>query len=248
MAFKIDGIVERLCIGVPKTNCALMRNWAHKDMHVDYAAFKKRSPWLRLIPDELSTKLLEASYTFSVDEASLVYDMDQHLSGLYGLVSGVVAIRTDNPQTEAVCAHLMGPGAWMGEISIMIRSKSVIGVEARTPCKLVIVPKGALHAIGKNTPELWRSIAILAALNAQKALRVARDSMIKDPRERLLAVLERLATEIGFDTPIPLTQAQLAELCHLSLRATSKLLNQMAGEGHVVCGYRSINVLKPVKR
>lgn len=185
---------------------------------------------------------------FSVREKALVYDLDEELSGLHGLVSGVVAIRTDNPQTETLCAHLMGAGSWLGEISVMTRGKSLIGVEARTPCTLLVVPTGVLHKLGNAHPDLWRALAILAALNAKKALRVARDAMIKDSRDRLLAVLNRLAGEIGFETQIPLTQEQLAEICHLSLRATSKLLNQLAVEGQVVCGYRSVKVLKPVKQ
>lgn len=220
-----------------------MHNWAKKDMNFDHAVFKQSSEWLRYVPDDLSSKLLQRSHLFSVDENSVVYDLDEELSGLYALVKGIVAIRTDTPQTEMICAHLMGPGAWFGEISAMTRGASAIGVEARTPCTLLVVPTGALRKLGTTHSDLWRCLAILAALNAKTALRVAREAMIKDPRERLLAVLDRLASELGFDAHMPLTQEQLSEICHLSLRSCSTLLGQLAREGRVACGYRSVMLL-----
>jgi CRP-like cAMP-binding protein len=217
-------------------------------MKSDLADFMQNSEWFNFVPAGLTTLLLERAHIFSVEENALVYDLHEELRGLYAVVEGVVAIRTDTPQTEAIYAYLMGPGSWVGEISVMTRTPSAIGVVAKTPCKVLVVPTAKLNELGKTHPELWRSLAILAAINARKALRVARNAMIKHPRERLQAVLDQLGNEIGFDKHIPLTQEQLAEICHLSLRATSKLLNQLADEGHVVCGYRPIKVLNPVKQ
>lgn len=220
-----------------------MRFSTKKYMASNHDTFRKQSEWLRFVPNDLSDELLARANMFSVAENALVYDIGEELTGLHALISGVIAIRTDNTQAEVSCAHLMGPGAWLGEISVMTQGKSAIGVEAKTPCTLMVVPTGTLHALGNTRPDLWRALAVLAALNAKKALHVARDAMIRNPRERLIAVLDRFANEVGFDTQIPLTQEQLAEICNLSLRATSKILNQLVREEHVICGYRSIKVL-----
>lgn len=217
-------------------------------MKTDLAEFRQTSEWLNFVPDNLTTLLLERAHVFSVEENALVYDLHEDLRGIYAVVEGVVAIRTDTPQREAIDAYLMGPGSWVGEISVMTQTPSAIGVIARTPCRVLVIPTAKLNDLGKTHPDLWRAFAILAAINARKALRVARNAIIKDPRERMSAVLDQLGSEIGYKKSIPLTQDQLAEICHLSLRATSKLLNQLAGEGHVVCGYRSVNLLKPVKQ
>ncbi|MEE4189499.1 MAG: Crp/Fnr family transcriptional regulator [Roseobacter sp.] len=203
----------------------------------------KSSEWLRLIPGDLAEKLLDRAKVFSVSEGSLIYDLDDDPIGLYCVVSGVVAVKTDNPETEAICAHLMGAGSWLGEIAALTHQKSAIGVEARTRCVMIVVPKAALEDLGRIAPDLWRAMAVLAALNARKAMLVARDAMIRDARERLEAVLDRLAGEIGLDTAIPLTQDQLAGMCNLSLRATSKLLRELSEERRVACGYRAIQVL-----
>lgn len=66
--------------------------------------------------------------------------------------------------------------------------------------------------------------------------------MIRSPRDRMLAVLERLRDGIGPDRPIPLSQEQLADMCTLSRGATSKLPGQLAREGLVECGYRQIRL------
>ena len=64
--------------------------------------------------------------------------------------------------------------------------------------------------------------------------------MIARPEQRVIAVLRRLGQSLGHDTPIPLSQEQLADMCVLSRGAISRILSRLEAAGKVRRGYREL--------
>lgn len=210
----------------------------------DAGAIAARAEWLKALPQTVVTELIERSATLTTPEGTLIYDLEDETGGIFALLDGIVGIRTDNQEMETVFGHLMGPGSWFGEMSFLSGGPRAVGAVALTRCQILYVKPQSLADLAAAEPMLWRALALLTATNSRIAYRVARDVMIKTPRERLLAVLERLQDGIGADQPIPLSQEQLADMCALSRGATSKFLRQLVSERLVDCGYRQIRLIK----
>ena len=204
------------------------------------------SAWLSQIPSGIAETLLARATEVSFKRGSLIYEFDDPPGGIYGVQSGIVAIRTDDGDTGVVYGQLFGAGAWFGESAALLEMRRQVGVTVLSEtARLYSVSRASLEQIAAQDAAFWRALAGLSALNNGVAIQVARDLMIRDPRERFLAVLNRLSKSIGPEQSLPLSQDELAVMCALSRGSISRLLSTLEEEGQIERSYRSIRLLAP---
>ncbi|NOD92474.1 cyclic nucleotide-binding domain-containing protein [Ruegeria sp. HKCCD4884] len=204
------------------------------------------SAWLSQIPNGIAETLLARATEVSFKRDALIYEFDDPPGGIYGVQSGIVAIRTDDGDTGVVYGQLFGVGAWFGESAALLGMRRQVGVTVLSEtARLYSVSRASLEQTAARDATLWRALAGLSALNNGVAIQVARDLMIRKPRERFLAVLKRLSKSIEPEQSLPLSQDELAVMCALSRGSISRLLSALEEEGQIERSYRSIRLLAP---
>lgn len=202
-----------------------------------------QSQWLQLIGPDVRQLVLEHVKTVSVKRGSQIYeflDFDQDMVGVY---SGAVGIQMEDRDTGIMLAHVFGPGAWFGEAAVLTGLPRQIGVVALSDCELVLLNAHTVEKLTIKTPTIWRAIGMLSAINTKTALATAGDLMVKDPEQRCLAVLNRLAQSTAQMDEIPVTQTQLSDMCQLSRSALSVFLKKFEQRGLLRVGYGKLEIL-----
>ncbi|MGR3805790.1 Crp/Fnr family transcriptional regulator [Marinibacterium profundimaris] len=190
------------------------------------------------LPDGLSRQIMSSTRIVHAARGVRVYDHGEPPGGIYRVVSGVVAVMSWD-ETPLI-GHLLGPGSWFGETSALTRQPRSVTTMALTEARLAYLPLPVIEEIADMQPDLWRGLAALSAANSMIAVQTAHDLMLTRPEDRVSAVLRRLGDSLGRDTPIPLSQEQLADMCVLSRGAVSRILSRLESAGKVRRGYREI--------
>ncbi|KAI5467524.1 hypothetical protein BGZ63DRAFT_345269 [Mariannaea sp. PMI_226] len=105
---------------------------------------------------------------------------------MYWLVRGVVAVTSRDG--EAVYAELK-PGAFFGEIGVLMQMPRTATIIARTKCLLLVLKKEDLHAVMPKFPEMEKAIREEAQerLNILKKRRQEGGKLLKSPKTDCLS-------------------------------------------------------------
>lgn len=209
------------------------------------------SGWLGHVPPVLAESILQAGTSRHKADGEPVYNQGDEGAGLYGIASGCVRMFFTMNEQDPLLGHVAGPGYWFGDVALALGSGRLIGATAGGATVLHFVPLAAIERLTVSDPLVWRSISGLLALNQALAIGAAEDLMIRDSKQRLVAVLLRLASlRNAFQgvppvLDIPVTQPELAEAACLSRTTATDILRDLSRQGWIATGYRSIKILEP---
>jgi CRP/FNR family cyclic AMP-dependent transcriptional regulator len=161
--------------------------------------------------------------------------------GIYGLVSGTVAVNTSPPAATPRLIHIGAPGFWTGEGSFLTRQPRRIEMQAITAATMMHLPLHSMDQMEARDPRVVRNFAQILMINVDILIRIVHDLQQPDTARRIAAVLNR-AGWIG-DRPIPLTQAELGAMANASRKQVNAVLQRFAKEGWISNTYRNIGVL-----
>ena len=203
------------------------------------------SVWQQFLPLEALQDMKNATQQRTLHPGQRLSEIGETSNYLFGVERGFVAIHTDDDHQLDVIGHIFGPGEWFGIAAILSDKPRFVGSSALTDVRVLQVPKIAFERLAQKHPILWKAIAVLSAMNAEVAVRVARDTLIKSPTDRCAATLNRLVGRQPLPCELPITQSQLADICSLSRGAVSKALAALEATGFIARGYSSITVNGP---
>ena len=215
----------------------------------DAKELMERTGWLSQTPQSFRLNVLGRCRLLKVDAGQRIYGIDDPPGGIYGLVSGSVAVSMALQEHGPYLAHLMGVGSWFGLAAAMHRHSRIVGMTATRPSILLLLPMAEFDALVSESPGAWRYFTSLALMNASLSMYAADDLLIRDASRRCIATLLRLAglrhasavTSASHDVDV--TQEELAYLSNLSRNATGMLLRNMQKRGHIELAYKSIRIL-----
>ncbi|MEM9550020.1 MAG: Crp/Fnr family transcriptional regulator [Pseudomonadota bacterium] len=190
-----------------------------------------------MLPEDVARAMWRASHVTFLKRQHIAYEIGDSHGGIFGIVSGAIALRTDDGRGSAVFGHFLGRGAWFGEAPVLTGTDRVIGAVAATDCTLRTVSNATLRSLAERDPRVWQALGALAAMNAGTAIMSARALMVRDPKLRCVSVLRRIKIEFGTDTDIPIRQDELADMCALSRGAVSAILRDLETAGCLIRGY-----------
>lgn len=200
--------------------------------------------WLAVTPPVFRDQVLSRCILRNAEKGQRLFGRGDPPGGLWGLVSGTVAIEVESGQ-ETFLGHFAGPGYWIGAGPTITGQDRSVGVVATRASRLLLLPSASFREIAAVDPEAWRWLAVLPMMQSLLAMGVAQDLMIRRPRDRLIAILLRLAACRGpfakaDPEVITSTQDEIAAMANLSRTATGKILRELEAIGCLSIGYRSI--------
>lgn len=167
-------------------------------------------------------------------------------TGLYGVLSGSVAVSFVVPEFGPSISHILQPGAWFGETTY-VRKPHLTGIRATRPTRAAFLAARDIEALVAEDPRRWPDFAQLALLNAQLAMGAAYDLMLRDSLHRCVATLLRLAglrhgppLAVGQPVELDITQADLAHMTNLSRNSVGAILRVLQERRCVDVDYRQL--------
>ena len=170
----------------------------------------------------------------------LIYLQNTKATCFYYLKSGRVKSFIQSEDGEERILHVYGPGSLFGEASFFDELPRVSSAVAMTPCELVPIDRELLSREFAAHPELAlammkylaRTVRLLSDQVDQMAFRPAR-----------WRVARFLTVNAGGNGRVSCPQEEIAATISVSRVTVSRILNQLAREGLISLGYRSVQIL-----
>jgi CRP-like cAMP-binding protein len=178
-----------------------------------------------------------------------LYGLGDAPGGLYGLEAGCLAFEAAESSDSPQKGFLIHPGAWIGEGPVAGLEARITGAWATRPSTVLRVELAAFQRAAAREPELWRHLVGLSLRNQRRLIGLAQDLMLRGSRQRLAALLARLAG-LREDHPpdhpvVDATQGEIGAIANLSRGVVSRLLIQMEEEGLLRSRRASVEILDP---
>jgi CRP-like cAMP-binding protein len=167
--------------------------------------------------------------------------------GLYAVLEGALAIGTVGADGKEALLALLGPTAWIGEISLFDRQPRPHDATAVGRVALLHVPEAPLLALLDATPAYWRDLALLMAQRLRLSFKNVEAMTLLPAAQRLADRLLMMAQGYGGlnaqQRTIRVSQDSLASMTSLSRQTTNQLLKQLESQRIIGLGFGEITIL-----
>jgi len=112
-----------------------------------------------ILPAGLAAALFADAHVVALDAGQALFLAGDPCTGCYELIEGLLKVTLDLPSGRQRILAILGPGALVGELSVIDgtpRSASVTTIRAS---RLRFVTRAAFDAFGRAHPEIFRTIA-----------------------------------------------------------------------------------------
>lgn len=197
--------------------------------------------WLPRVPEPFRAEVLRRGILEDFAPGEAVYHFGDPPGGIYGLVSGTVAVNTSPATATPQLIHVGTPGFWTGEGSFLTRQARRIEMRAITQTRMMHLPLSAMDQLEAQDPRAVRYFAQVLMVNVDLLIRIINDLQHPNTERRIAAVLRRAGGDST--APIPLSQTELGAMSNASRKQVNAALQRFAKEGWVSNNYRIITVL-----
>jgi len=204
----------------------------------------KASGWLSGESRDFQEALLSRCHLRGFAEKEALFHEGDPCAGVHALVSGVLRIEFATPDRDYRIASVKQPVFWSGSGASMRRGAYFVTATAASPVTTLFLPHHEFERLVEDAGHC-RAFARLSLEHYDEAQNVVGQLLIGDVEQRVAARLALLAEKSGGPQPpvIPVTQADLAEMCGLSRLTIQQVLNALEKRGFIKAGYRKITVL-----
>ncbi len=207
--------------------------------------------WLSRTPDAFQRAVLQRCLLRKFKLGASIYRKGDSPGGLFGLVSGALALDIAPSERGPNMAYFLRPGAWFGGAPAFTGQPRQVGFRATRSTELLYLPLHAINAIVAEDSSSWRYFALVGFANLEIAISVCDDLMIRDHSKRFVAMLLqlggcRLTTPPGANLiEIDVGQAELATMANVARTTAGAPLRRLARSGHIDMAYRRIRIVDP---
>lgn len=200
--------------------------------------------WLSGQPGRFQDDLLSRCHLRTFREKETLYHVGDPCAGIHCLVQGVVRIEFAAGDGDYKIASIAQPVYWFGEAASFRRSGYLVTIAAATPVMTLHLTQQDFERL-IETPAYCRAFALLCVEHFEDCLQALGQLLIGDVEQRVATRLAHLAA--GTSGIVPVTQADLAEMCGLSRPTVQQALSNLERRGLVKPGYRRIEILDAEK-
>jgi CRP-like cAMP-binding protein len=197
-----------------------------------------RSAWFARQPAGLRAALLAAGRVVRLAPGQWVYSEGDSDTGLVAVLDGALRLEASVGPDRTMLIELAQPPAVLGQSRRRGGGPRIVTARAGPASTVWLVGDGALARIGDGDPALWRAVSELLYGQLDASIHLAAQMIALPPRARIAARLAMLAR----GERVPVSQADLAELCGLSRKATHAHLAALEAAGTIARGYRGITI------
>lgn len=199
-------------------------------------------PWFSRQPENLRAALVSEAQEVHAGAGRWIYDAGESASGLYGTLSGSIAMHIGIESEEPALVSIIGPGHIFGYTGRFLGGRRVATAVAREPTTLLYLPERGLEAIAQKLPDLWVRLAELSSFHVVAGFRLA-VANTRPATQRLAIHLQLLSTQFSPSGQLPVTQDELSEMTGLSRKTVNRVLARFEKEGLLSTGYRNLQLL-----
>ena len=210
-----------------------------------------RRGWLSQTSPAFRKSVLDRSQFRSFKAGETVHSAGDPAGGIYGLVSGGLKVVFAPSERIPFFAHFFVPGSWTGEAAAITGEPRLVTLVTTRETYALYLPLPSVNELLRDDPDAIRSFAKLMQWQLATAIAATGDLMIRDPGQRLIAVLLRLCgcrlstPENPGEFDVDLTQDELALMANVGRTRASAMLVRLEAAGLVDLAYRRIRVLGP---
>lgn len=210
-----------------------------------------RGRWFRSLPRDLQQRILRGSRIRSFARGEVIALQGAPPSALSAVLEGEVKLVRQVRQGDESLLWIAEPGTWFGEFAVLTGERILVTVIAKTPTRLLLLPRTEFDRIITDEPLYFRHFAMLAIRRISNYLMAYIHANSLEPEARLrgqLFVLSQLKIdELGVRPPVelPYSQAELASLIGASRQTVNQVLQALVAKGLVEARFKHISVLAP---
>ena len=212
-----------------------------------YRTQLETTPWFRGLPAELRDYLVSHASLVTLERGEFLYRRGEPSCGLYAVLGGALAIGTVGVDGKEALLAVLGPTAWVGEISLFDGLPRPNNATAVTRTLLLHVPESALKDLLDATPRHWRDFALLMAQRLRVSFDNAEAMTLLPAAQRVTNRLLTIAGGYGglnaAQSRIRLSQDSLASMVSLSRQTTNQLLKNLESQRVVSLKSGEITIL-----
>jgi CRP-like cAMP-binding protein len=215
------------------------------------SAALNRGRWFQSLPQDLQQRILRGSRIRSFARGEVIALEGAPPSALSAVLEGEVKLVRQARHGDESLLWIAEPGTWFGEYAVLADERILVTAIAKTPTRLLVLPKAELDRIINDEPLYFRHFAMLAIGRISKYVMAYIHANSLEPEARLrgqLFVLSQLKIdELGARPPVelPYSQAELASLIGASRQTVNQVLQALVAKGLVEARFKHISVLAP---
>lgn len=212
-----------------------------------YRSQLESTPWFRDLAVELRDYLMSHATLRRLEKGHSLYRTGDPADGLYAVLEGALAIGATGLDGGEVLLAVLGPTAWIGEISLFDGLPRPNDATATSRTLLLHVPETALKRLLHDEPRYWRDFALLMAQRLRLSFRSTESLALLPAAQRVASRLLMIAE--GYDglnatqSKIRLSQDSLASMVSLSRQTTNQLLKDLQTRKIVSLKFGEIDIL-----
>jgi CRP/FNR family cyclic AMP-dependent transcriptional regulator len=199
-----------------------------------YRSQLETTPWFRSLPVELRDYLVSHATLITLEKGQFLYRRGDRSCGLYAVLGGALAIGTVGVDGKDALLAVLGPTAWVGEISLFDGLPRPNDVTAVSRTLLLHVPEPALQGLLDSTPRYWRDFALLMTQRLRVSFENAEAMTLLPAAQRVANRLLMIAGGYGglnaSQSRIRVSQDSLASMVSLSRQTTNQLLKNLESQ------------------
>ncbi|WP_313458804.1 Crp/Fnr family transcriptional regulator [Stenotrophomonas sp.] len=199
-----------------------------------------RHGWLSQLPVSFQQQLLPHMRLHTYTAGQFIYRRGDPLGGIYGLVSGVVAVDIAPPGEECRLVQYGTPGSWTGEGCFLTRQPRRLDLRACGEVSVIHVPLAAMDELARGDAAVQGYIAQMLMSNVYVLMRIVHDLQIPQVDRRIASTMTRL--QVAQSEALPITQTELGQLANASRRQVAAAFKRFIAQGWVEATYRSVRV------
>jgi CRP-like cAMP-binding protein len=202
------------------------------------------SGWLSEQPRMFQDDLLSRCHLRSYRERETIAHAGDAPSGVYCLVSGALRVEFPTIGGDYKMVTFRQPVFWFGQGSSLARRGCPVTTTAASPLSVLHVSMPDFERLAQD-PSYCRAFSIIDHEHFGGVVEMFSHQLIGNVERRValrLAVLgER--TDERMPASVPITQADLAEMCGLSRPTVQQILSIFEQRGLIRTGYRRIEIV-----
>jgi CRP/FNR family transcriptional regulator, cyclic AMP receptor protein len=193
-----------------------------------------------ILPAELAAALFADARVVTFDAGQTLFLAGDPCTGCYQMLEGLLKVTLDLPSGRERILAILGPGALVGELSVIDGTPRSACVTAIKPSKLRFVGRAAFDEFGRANPEIFRTIAAVLARRLRDingALMATSFLSVKGRAARTLLILaEAYGKDVGQGRILirqKVSQGDLAAMAGIARENLSRVLQDWM-EGKLV--------------
>lgn len=203
--------------------------------------------WLSRQPQSFRARIIAMGRLVTLARGAPVFQMGDDPGGVYGIVSGGIAVLGGTRWQLPTLAHIERAGDWFGHGPALGGGLRTLTFQASEPSVLLQLPLHQLRPQLRGDPDFAARMAQMADASTETVIWMARDLLIRDSARRLAAVLLRV-TAMGEVPPsdvdgYAVNQTELGEMSNISRHQVNRTFAVLQRAGLVEVGYNRVKLI-----